>query len=161
MSERQVHQWFWAGCISMAVMVLVKLPAHAEHVDFTSQLKSQETKYKTPEDMFSMIPFIGQIPRTFLIGDGYHFKLSGQELRIDHMGTRSNSPAGKRNCLISLNFAAPTAFFGSSLELPLFHAESFHIADWERNSMGDYVLHLSKDSAVEHPTIGLKASARF
>jgi hypothetical protein len=112
------------------------------------------------EDAVSSIPLLAKIPHSFLIGEGFKFKLSGDELRIDHMADHSRAPVSRRNCLISFNFASPVAFFGSSMELPLVNAESL-TSGWSASSLGDYVLHLSKDAPVPHPTIGLKVSARF
>src|ERR1041384_4771103 len=61
---------------------------------------SQSTQYRTPDDMLDMIPFLGQIPRSFLFGDGYTMKLSPNELRIDHMGRNSQSRGVERTCMV-------------------------------------------------------------
>ena len=116
---------------------------------------------KSSEDAVASIPILSRIPRSFIIGDGFRFKLSGLELRIDHMGTHSNAPANKRNCLIGFSYATPVSFFGSRIELPLFHAENLKLSDWGFNTPGDYVVHLSKDASVENPTLGLSATVRF
>jgi hypothetical protein len=116
---------------------------------------------QSAEDAINQIPGIAKIPHSFLFGDGYHVKLSGMELRIDHMGTHSTAPASKRVCLIGLSYATPIAFFGSRIEIPLIHAANFKTSEWGLNTLGDYVMHLSKDASVEHPTVGLSVSARF
>ena len=115
---------------------------------------------KSAEDAVANVPGLNKLTRSFLIGDGFKFKLSGKELRIDHMATNSTAPVSHRNCMISLNFDSPVAFFGSSMELPIVTAQSLS-NDWAPTSLGDYVLHFSKDAAVDHPTIGLKVTARF
>src|SRR5687768_2338505 len=61
------------------------------------------------ENLLEMIPFFGDIPRNFLVGDGYRMKLSGQALRIDHMGYRARTPVQKRNCMIGLSYSTPVA----------------------------------------------------
>jgi hypothetical protein len=124
------------------------------------QVRPVETRYKTPEDMLNMIPIIGQIPRSFLWGDGYLVKLHGDELRIDHMGYRSHAKSKNKLCSVSLNYATPVAFFGSRIELPLLEAGSLPLREWAVSSLGDYVVHLSKN-APEHPSISLVATARF
>lgn len=116
---------------------------------------------QSAEDAVTSIPAISKIPRSFLVGDGFRFKLTLQELRIDHMGSNSKAPASKRVCMIGFSYAAPVAFFGSQVELPLFHADSLKMNRWGMNTLGDYVVHLSKDSIVAHPTLGLQLSARF
>jgi hypothetical protein len=116
---------------------------------------------KSAEDAVSSIPLLKKIPTSFFIGDGFKLKLNGQALRIDHMGTRSVSPAHKRNCLISLSYTTPVAFFGSQIELPLFFSETPVHSKWSANTPGDYVVHLSKDADVDHPILGLQISAKF
>src|SRR6185295_12032806 len=64
---------------------------------------------KSAEDAVSTVPGLNKIPRSFLIGDGFKFKLSGTELRIDHMATHSRAPMSHRACMISLNMASPVA----------------------------------------------------
>jgi hypothetical protein len=119
------------------------------------------TPIKSAEDAVSAIPFLKKLPTSFFIGDGFKFKLNGDALRIDHMGTRSAAPAHKRNCLISLSYTTPVAFFGSRVEMPLFFSETPRPSRWAANTFGDYVVHLSKDAAVEHPILGLSISAKF
>jgi hypothetical protein len=115
---------------------------------------------QSAEDAVSQIPILAKIPHSFIVGDGFRFKLSGKELRIDHMADHSRAPVARRNCLISLNIASPVAFFGTSMELPIFNTESL-ISGWSNSSLGDYVMHFSKDATVNSPTFGLKVSARF
>ena len=115
---------------------------------------------QSADDAVAHIPILAKIPHSFIIGDGFKFKLSGKELRIDHMADHSRAPVSRRNCLISLNIASPVAFFGTSMELPLFNTDSV-MSGWSNSSLGDYVMHFSKDATVNSPTFGLKVSARF
>lgn len=113
---------------------------------------------KTTDDVVASVPVLSKIPHSFIFGDGYKFKLSGKELQIDHVGDHG-TPVSQRTCMISLNYASPVAFFGSSVELPLLHITSN--SNWDTSTLGDYVAHFSKDASVDHPTIGLKLTARF
>jgi hypothetical protein len=123
--------------------------------------KAADSKYQRPEDLLDLIPFLGEIPRTFLIGDGFKMRLSGQELRIDHMGRQSRAPASQRNCLIGLSYTTPVAgFFTSRVDLPLFHAATPKWEDWGVSSLGDYVVYLSR-GATDIPLFRLVATARF
>src|SRR5258708_2983295 len=115
---------------------------------------------QSSEDAVSRVPVLGKIPHSFLVGDGFKIKLSGTELRIDHMADHSRPPLTHRNCMISLNVASPIAFFGSSMELPLMNAQTVS-SGWSTSSRGDYVLHFSKDATVAAPPLGLRVSARF
>ena len=116
---------------------------------------------KSADEAVASIPLLNRIPTSFLIGDGFKFKLSGMELRIDHMGTHSSAPVSKRNCMIGFSYATPVSFFGSRIDIPIFHAANFTMSDWGINTLGDYVLHFSKDASVRHPTLGLAATIRF
>jgi hypothetical protein len=115
---------------------------------------------ESSEDAVARIPVLGKIPHSFLIGDGFKFKMTGKELRIDHMADHSRMPVSHRACMFSLNIASPVAFFGTSVEIPLVSAESFH-SGLNTSSAGDYVLHFSKDATVDSPTFGFHVSARF
>jgi hypothetical protein len=138
------------------------MPLHVSGADLSSEVKANATKYQTPEDfILDAIPFLGEIPRTFLLGDGYKMKLTPQELRIDHMGYRSNSPAAKRNCLIGFSYTTPVAgFFTTRVDLPLFSSLSPKMSDWTRSSFGDYVVYMSK-GAAERTSLRLVVSAKF
>jgi len=150
----------WIGWgMGVTVLAGVGSLAHADVYIPKGRAQSQIAPIKSAEDAVSTVPGLSRIPRSFLIGDGFKFKLSGKELRIDHMATHSNAPISHRNCMISLNVDSPVAFFGSSMEIPLFNAQN--LSSWGVSSLGDYVLHFAKDASVEHPTVGLKVSARF
>jgi hypothetical protein len=120
-----------------------------------------ETKYQRPEDLLDMIPFLGQLPKSFLIGDGFKMRLTTKELRIDHMGTRSQTPAHKRNCMIGFSYSTPVAgFFTSRIDIPLMAADKPAVEYWTRSSLGDYVIFLSR-TPVERAQLRLVATARF
>lgn len=150
------------GLSMLTLLGAVGSPALASAYSYGSQeMKPNDTKYQRPEDLIDLVPVLSAIPRSFLFGDGYRMKLNGQELQIDHMGFRSNSPAKTRNCLIFLSYSAPTSFFGSRIDLPLFHSEDLRPSDWASSSMNDYSLHFSKNPAFSHPTLQLLATAHF
>ena len=149
------------GTVVILGLGLCGLPARADVYTSGNIGRTELPTIKSSDDAVSSIPILSKLSRSFLIGDGFKFKLSGTELRIDHMGSDSRAPASKRNCMLSLTFSSPVAFFGSNLEMPIFNAPTLSWSDWNVSTMGDYVLHLSKDAAVEHPTVGLMASARF
>jgi hypothetical protein len=150
------------GCVGGALLGLVLIGSGAcADVYIPKDSKAKATpSLKSAEDAISSLPIISKIPKSFIVGDGFRFKLSGQELRIDHMGLNSKAPVSKRTCLIGFSFASPVAFFGSRIELPLFFSEHLK-SGWAANTPGDYIVRLSKDASVEAPTFGLTASARF
>jgi hypothetical protein len=115
---------------------------------------------QSAEDAVSRVPGLRKFARGLFIGDGFKMKLSGTELRIDHMATQTRAPMTRRTCMVSINVASPVAFFGSSMELPLATSSGLSTG-WGMTSLGDYVLHFSKNATVESPTFGLKVSARF
>jgi hypothetical protein len=147
------------GLVFLAGLVCFCRPAHAD-VYTSGNLGSGNAvpTMKTTDDVVSSVPVLSRIPHSFIFGDGYQFKLSGRELLINHMGDHG-TPVSQRNCMISLNYASPVAFFGSSVELPLLHLGNN--STWDTSTLGDYVAHFSKDAAYDHPVIGLKITARF
>jgi hypothetical protein len=154
----KMSRWIVRVALALAGVSCLGLSAWAD-VYLPRQGRGVPT-IKSAADAEANIPFLRKLSRSFLIGDGFRFKLTGMELRIDHMGAHSSAPANKRNCLIGFSYASPVAFFGSRIDVPLFHADSLKSA-WGANTPGDYVLHFSKDSAVQHPVLGLMATARF
>lgn len=134
--------------------------AHGASLDYTAQVKAQETRYQHPEDLLDKIPFLANIPRSFLIGDGYTMKLSGQELRIDHMGRRSRSKGENRTCMVGVSYITPVAFFTTRVDVPLFHSPTLAMADWQRSAMGDYVVYMSR-LPVTKAQLTLSISAKF
>jgi hypothetical protein len=154
--------WYRMGSmfLGLGIMGALVVPAHAS--DYAAQVKAAtDTKYRNPEDMLDMIPFLGQIPRTFLIGDGFKMRLTTKELRIDHMGTRSHNPASGRNCMIGFSYTTPVAgFFTYRVDLPLLHAATPALEDWSRSSLGDYVVYLSK-TPVDRASLRLVLTAKF
>jgi hypothetical protein len=46
------------------------------------------------------------------------------------------------------------------MELPLLTSGKLS-SGWNSSSLGDYVMHFSKDAAVKSPTLGLKITAQF
>src|SRR5689334_24745085 len=119
----------WAFVIAAGWFLAV---AHAkgETVNYASQVKSEDTQYRTPEDVLNKIPFLGEIPRTFLMGDGYSMKLSVEQLRIDHMGRNSRSKGEKRTCMVGLSYTTPVAFFTTRIDLPIFHSPTLALSTW-------------------------------
>lgn len=141
-------------CMGMALGHLT--PARAE--DFAIKLSS--SPYQRPEDLLDRVPLLSAIPRTFIFGDGYQMKLSGRELRIDHMAEDSRAPASHRNCSFGLSYTTPTAFFTSRVDIPFFSADTLAWDSWTRNSFGDYVVYFSK-TPVDTATLRLVLSAKF
>jgi len=123
-------------------------------------VKVPASPYQRPEDLLDRVPFLSAIPRTFLFGDGYQMKLSGRELRIDHMAEDSHVQASHRNCSFGLSYTTPTAFFTSRVDIPFFSADTLAWDSWTRNSIGDYVVYLSK-TPVDTATLRLVLSAKF
>lgn len=135
--------------------------AFAADAGYAAQVRAAETKYKTPEDLLDVVPFLGEIPRSFLLGDGYQMKLSVDQLRIDHMGRHSRSRGAKRTCMIGVSYTTPVAgFFTSRIDLPIFHSPTLAWSDWSVSSLGDYVVYMSRIPA-ERSSIRLAISARF
>ena len=134
--------------------------AKGESLNYTAQVKARETQYRTPEDVLDKIPFFGNIPRTFLMGDGYTMKLSLDHLRIDHMGRHSHSKGVKRTCMVGLSYTPPVAFFTTRIDLPIFNSPTMALSDWHASSPGDYVVYMSRLPA-DHATLMLSLSARF
>lgn len=149
-----------SGIVLLGLMTLYQ-SASASALNYTAEIKSQETRYRTPEDLLSMVPLLGDIPRTFLIGDGYKMDLSIDEMRIDHMATNSRSPMKHRICNVSLSYALPVAgFFSSSFDFLLFNGDTFKPSDLSMSTLGDYVIHLSRQP-LDGSTLKLVANARF
>src|SRR5688572_3375036 len=74
---------------------------------FGAEAKAGETKYQRPEDLLDMIPFLSEIPRNFLFGNGYKVKLGVDNLRIDHMGSRSSTQKHARDCMVGFSYTTP------------------------------------------------------
>jgi len=134
--------------------------ARGETLNYAAQAKAQDTRYRTPEDMLDKIPFLGNIPRAYLLGDGYTMKLSVDRLRIDHMGRYSRTKGTNRSCMVGLSYTTPVAFFTTRVDLPLFTSPTLALSDWQRSSMGDYVIYMSR-LPVNHSALTLSISARF
>lgn len=144
----------------LGIGIFVSL-SQAASLDYAAQVRDQQTKYRKPEDLLDLVPFLGQIPRSFLIGDGYRMNLSGMELRIDHMARHSRAPVQQRTCMMGFSYTTPVAgFFTSRIDLPLFNSSSLRPSDWSFSSVGDYVVYLSR-TEVYQSSLRLMASARF
>src|SRR5439155_5340905 len=63
--SRKLVSW---GFVIAAGWFLAIAHARGESQNYTAQIQAQETKYRTPEDLLDKIPFLGEIPRTFLMG---------------------------------------------------------------------------------------------
>ena len=155
-TKRKYIAWVY---VIAAGWFLAVAKAHSETINYTAQLKAQETRYKTPEDLLSKVPFLGSLPRTFLVGDGYTMKLSADKLRIDHMGRKSRSKGENRTCMLGLRYTAPTAFFTTRVDIPLMHSPTLG-EGWKTSAMGDYVLYMSR-LPVQKATLQLALTARF
>jgi hypothetical protein len=154
-------RWTLVGMIVAAGLVVGNTSARADVYLPHGNSQSSVPTIKSADDAVAQVPILKKIPTSFLFGDGFRFKLTGMELRIDHMGTHSAAPVSKRDCMIGLSYEAPVAFFGTRMELPILHAENLKVSDWGFNTPGDYVMHFSKDAAVAHPVISLSATLRF
>src|SRR5438128_817386 len=115
--KKKLATW---GFVIAAGWFLAVAHAKGETINYTSQLKSQESKYQKPEDLLDKVPFLGDIPRTFLVGDGFTMKLSVNQLRIDHMGHRSKSKGANRTCMVGVSYITPVAFFTTRVDVPVF-----------------------------------------
>jgi hypothetical protein len=141
---------------------LSSVNVHADGMpNYATQVKQiQQSEVHSPDELLDRIPFLAQIPRTFIVGDGFKMRLTSRELRVDHMGYRSHMRADQRNCMFGISYVTPVAgFFTYRLDLPLAHADT-PTQDWSRSSLGDYVFYFSR-TPVDHPTIKLLLSAKF
>lgn len=155
----------FASIFRMAMVVFgglgfLNAPAQADLREMPAHSNAAAVQSRNLEDVIADVPLIGKIPHSYMFGGEYRFDLTGKELRIDHMGPTSQSSIRQRACMICLTWATPVAFFGSEIELPLFHAEMLQSNGWRRSSLGDYVVHLSKDG-TDIPWVGLKATLHF
>ena len=148
------------GFVIGAWWFLALAHARGENLNYAAQIKSQDTRYKTPEDVLDTVPFLGDIPRSFLWGDGYTMKLSAEQLRVDHMGNHSRTKGKNRTCMIGVSYTTPVAFFTTRIDLPLFSSPNLALSDWQANSLGDYVLYMSR-LPVDHAALMLSLTARF
>jgi hypothetical protein len=155
--SRKLVTW---GFVIAAGWFLAIAHAKGESLNYNSQTKVPDSKYQRPEDLLDKIPFLGEIPRTFLMGDGYTMKLSGMSLRIDHMGRNSRTKGEKRTCMVGVSYVTPVAFFTTRVDIPLFSSPTLALADWQANSLGDYVVYMSR-LPVNHAALTLAVSARF
>jgi len=155
--RRKLVTW---GFVIAAGWFLAVAHAKAEQVKFDSPTKAADSNYKSPEDVIGMIPFLGDIPRSFLFGDGYTMKLSGTQMRIDHMGRDSRSNGAQRTCMFGVSYTTPVAFFTTRVDIPIFHSPTLALSDWSRDSVGDYVIYMSR-LPVNHSSLTLTLSARF
>ena len=155
--KRKLMTW---GFVIAAGWFMAVAHAHGENLNYAAQLQPQSTQYKTPEDVLDKVPFLGEIPRTFLMGDGYTMKLSADQLRVDHMGNHSHTKGIKRTCMVGVSYTTPVAFFTTRVDLPLFSSPTLALSDWQANSLGDYVLYMSR-LPVDHAALMLSLTARF
>jgi len=155
--RRRLITW---GYLIAAGWFLAIAHARGASVDYASTAKAGETKYRSPEDMIDMVPFLSSIPRTFLFGDGYKVKLSADQMRIDHMGQDSRSNGAQRTCMLGVSYTAPVAFFTTRIDLPIFHSPTLAFSDWSPSSLGDYVVYMSRLPATRS-SLTLMLTARF
>jgi hypothetical protein len=156
-SKRRAFLWLLFMTLGW---LLCRHTAHAAQFD-TKAGQEPASRYQRPEDVLDLIPFLGDIPRTFLIGDGFNMKLSGTSLRIDHMGYRSKATVKNRDCMIGFSYMTPVAgFFTSRVDVPIFYSANLAMNEWAANSLGDYVAYFSK-GASENSSFRLAISAKF
>jgi len=159
-SQRRAFLWLLIMTLGWLLSRGVAQAARIPGLDLT-QNRAETSKYQRPEDLLDMIPFLGEIPRTFLVGDGFDIKISGTQLRIDHMGRNSKATAKRRDCMIGLSYVTPVAgFFTSRVDIPLFYSPTPEIEQWSMNHLGDYVAYFSK-GASESKSFRLAISAKF
>ena len=153
MGIKGIRHWGWLTLLSAWVPLCA---AHADpSYNATRQIQA------SPEDLLDKIPFLANIPRSFIMGDGFKMRLSGHELRVDHMGYRSHHDRNPENCTFGFSYTTPVAgFFTYRLDLPLAHSQTMALEDWSKSSLGDYAFYFSR-APVDHPTIKLLLSARF
>jgi len=148
------------GYIIAAGWFLAVAHARGATLTYASTAKTEETKYRTPEDMIEMVPGLNQLPRTFLLGQDYIIKLSSDQLRIHHR-THESRAHKTESCMFGLSYRAPmTGFLSSQIDLPLFHAPNLATLDWARNSVGDYDVSMNR-AAVDHAVLTFALNARF
>jgi len=137
--------------------------AQASPLNLGAQAKAGETpsKYQKPEDLLDMVPFLSDLPRNFIFGNGYKMKLGIDSMRIDHMGYRSSTRKDARDCMIGFSYTTPVAgFFTSRVDLPLIHSSTPRFEDWSMSSFGDYTAYFSR-GATEATSIRFVLSAKF
>jgi len=151
----------WGLVLAVASMATASLVRADSSINYAAQVKLTQNSNQTPDDLLDKIPFLGQIPRSFIVGDGYKMRLSGRELRIDHMGYRTHTPTSQRNCMFGLSYTTPVlGFFTYRVDLPLAHSDTLAAGDWSRSSLGDYVFYFSR-TPVDHPELKLLLTAHF
>lgn len=93
----------------------------------------------------SGIPVVGFVTQRFMFSGHYQFKLTRQEMRIDHIADQNGLPMPKRTCHIGLGYATPImGQTGSGLfELPIIGSEQV-TSQWTAASFGDYIAHFSQ-----------------
>lgn len=156
--KRRMLTW---GYLIVVGWFLAVAHAKGETINYTAQLKTEETKYKSPSDMLDMVPVLGKIPRAFSLGDGYSVKFSADQLRIDHLSRDSRVKPTPRTCTIGLSYSAPVGgSFSSRFDLPLFNAPTLAWSDWSRSSISDYAVCMSR-TPVDHAALKIALSARF
>ncbi len=154
-TKRKFIAWVY---VIAAGWFLAAARAQGETINYSAQVKAQETRYKTPEDLIDKIPFLGNLPRSFALGNSFTMKLSGDKLRIDH--SRRSHKGEKRACMLGLSYTTPVAFFSTRVDIPLLHSPTLAMADWKPSTLGDYVLYMSR-LPVEKATLQLSLTARF
>ena len=113
------------------------------------------------DNSLSGIPIVGFVTQRFMFTGQYQFKLTRQEMRIDHMAAQSSCPMSKRTCHLSLAYTTPIlGQTGSGLfELPILGAERV-TSQWTPASFGDYIAHFSNTPTYTHD-VRLMATLKF
>jgi hypothetical protein len=134
--------------------------ARGATVNYATDTKSEETSYKTPEDMIDMVPGLKCLPRNFTLGQGYMVNLTSSEIQIHHR-SKETRKAKATSCSVGVSYTAPVAgSLSSQLNLPLFHATDLSSMDWSRNSIGDYDVSMNR-LVSDRTVLKLAFNARF
>ena len=128
---------------------------------FGAEAKAGETKFRRPEDLLDMVPFLSGIPRHFILGNGFKMKLGVDNLRIDHMGYRSSTRKDARDCMVGFSYTTPVAgFFTTRIDLPLVTSITPRVQDWTVSRLGDYTAYFSRGAAAG-PSLRFVLTAKF
>ena len=132
----------------------------AQTVNYSAQVKSQETKYHTPEDIIAIVPVLNKVSKTFQFSD-YTMKLAKDHLQIDHHSHQSHEKGAPITCTLGLSYTATVSnVFSSQINVPLFDSPSLALSDWSRSPLTNYNVLMSRPLATQ-PGPMLVLNARF
>lgn len=142
----------------LLLLAAIACPLQAASMDVNG--KPETPKYRTPEDLLGMVPIVGDIPRSFIWGEGYKMHLGTDSLQIDHRGYNLHHSPKNCNCSVFLRYESPVAFFGTRMELPLLEGGSTNLNGWALTPLGSYTMRFMKN-APDHPSVTLNFVAHF